>query len=374
MKISILSMQRIMNYGSLLQAYSLMKMLQEMGHSVEFIDIEPNEEDNRLQTRTEHFDEGMDLTSRTVLYRFMQQDTNPFLALNKIKAKKGVLKKQQLFADHELKLNEENNKKHYDACVIGSDEVFNCLSEAPWGFTGQLFGKVPQADKVITYAASCGFTKAEEVPPAMGKTIQSAFENVSAFSVRDENTACFVRSYTDKPIAYHLDPVVVGDFTKEMEKCTDVCLKKLPRRYCIVYAYHGRISNPDEIKAILKLCKEQDMVPVSIGGYQKWVHRHLELDPFEVLAAFQNAQFVVTDTFHGTVFSAKYAERFAVIVRKSNANKLGDLVSRLGIEQHQISQIKDLPEIYSRRAQKAHIDDLIKKERNKTIQYLENNL
>lgn len=46
MKICILSMQNVPNFGSLLQAYSLKKILETMGHTVSFIDIEKNPEDN----------------------------------------------------------------------------------------------------------------------------------------------------------------------------------------------------------------------------------------------------------------------------------------------------------------------------------------
>ena len=48
MKACILSMQKIDNYGSLLQAYGLKKIIESMGCSVEFIDIEKIEEDYRL--------------------------------------------------------------------------------------------------------------------------------------------------------------------------------------------------------------------------------------------------------------------------------------------------------------------------------------
>lgn len=49
-------MQRVPNFGSLLQSYGLKKMLEELGHTVSFLDIEPNQADNRLlQGRCNHF-------------------------------------------------------------------------------------------------------------------------------------------------------------------------------------------------------------------------------------------------------------------------------------------------------------------------------
>ena len=56
------------------------------------------------------------------------------------------------FRNKSLQMNDNNNEESYDLCVIGSDEVFNCMTPSPWGFTSQLFGNVRQANNVITYA------------------------------------------------------------------------------------------------------------------------------------------------------------------------------------------------------------------------------
>ena len=47
MKICILTMQKVNNYGSLLQSYSLKKILERMGHRVYFLDIECNDDENK---------------------------------------------------------------------------------------------------------------------------------------------------------------------------------------------------------------------------------------------------------------------------------------------------------------------------------------
>ena len=77
MNICILSMQRVLNYGSLLQAYSLMKILTHMGHMVDFIDIEPNETENALN-HVIHFKEAKKYADKGKLYRFLQQDDSVF--------------------------------------------------------------------------------------------------------------------------------------------------------------------------------------------------------------------------------------------------------------------------------------------------------
>ncbi len=365
MNICILSMQRIYNYGSLLQAYSLRKILTKMGHKVDFIDIEPNEEENAIN-HVVHFKESPKYANRSRIYRFLQQDESLLYILGKIRAKKEVASKQAEFMKSTLCLNSTNNSKHYDLCIIGSDEVFNCMNDTAWGFTSQLFGNVKQAERVITYAASCGFTTIDNLDENVLKVIRNAFLNISAFSVRDSNTRNFIYGITNCEPVMNLDPVLIGDFNEEINECSP----RLPKRYCIVYAYHGRIHREEEIRAIKEYCYKNKLEIVSVGGIQKWIHKHLALSPFEVLKAFQNAEFVITDTFHGTIFSAKYSSKFAVIIRESNHNKLCDLVHRLNLEAHQIYSIQSLSDIAKITHDKKQFSGIIDNERKKTIEYL----
>lgn len=371
MNICILSMQRVQNYGSLLQSYALKKVLEEMGHTVFFLDIERNEADDRLrQGGTQLFaDEG---PQRGLFGKLKKLDR---YSVNRIRIK--MRSKQQekimdMFRTNVLGLCEDSNNSRYDCCVIGSDEVFNCLSDAKWGFTSQLFGNVKQANRIITYAASGGATTLELVPAAVASRIRNAFKSVSAFSVRDKNTYNMVSALTDKQVFEHLDPVLIEGFEVELS-----AMKKpdnLPEKYCVVYSYYNRIHSSEEIKAIKKFCKEHEMEIVSVGAPQMWIKKHLVLEPFEVLRVFIDAAFVITDTFHGTIFSAKYADRFATITRKSNQNKLGDLIGRLGIEKHWIQSMEQLEVAYVEQNDKARIADMCEQERVRSIRYLRKNL
>ena len=102
--------------------------------------------------------------------------------------------------------------------------------------------------------------------------------------------------------------------------------------FCIVYSYYNRIHKKEEIDRIKSFCKKNKLEIVTVGAPQMWVKNHLVLTPFELLKVFKKASFVITDTFHGTIFSVRYSNKFAVLLRDSNKNKLFDLVCRLGIK------------------------------------------
>lgn len=367
MKICILSMQKVPNFGSLLQSYSLKKLLESLGHEVSFIDIEERKNDNCLIKGLTNSFSGEKESSLNKWGKLSKIDKYAINRLN-IKIRNSIQERQfEKFRREVLQINDDDNGKQYDLCVIGSDEVFNCLADTPWGFTTQLFGNVKNAKRVITYAASCGATKYENVPEKAKERIRETFLNVNAFSVRDENTYEFVRKLTSKKIEQHYDPALIENFDEELAGCKK--WEKLPEHYCIVYSYYNRIYKEEEIQAISGFYKKKKLTIVSVGAPQMWIKNHLILDPFEMLAAFQKADFIITDTFHGSIFSAKYAQRFGVIIRESNCNKLIDLLRKLNETAHIINDIKNIETIYNINNDTKKIAEFADREKIKTIKY-----
>ena len=73
--------------------------------------------------------------------------------LNRLRIKQKIRNQNELFDSFRSNdLCIDKVKEEYDACIIGSDEVFNCLNAGYWGLSSQLFDNHPQAKKVITYA------------------------------------------------------------------------------------------------------------------------------------------------------------------------------------------------------------------------------
>lgn len=368
MNICILSMQRINNMGSLLQAYALKKILEMNGVEVSFIDIKYIEEDFKLLENYQlRF--GSEAEKTGILGKISKIDK---FFVNRMKEKqksKNQDEKFETFRETELEIEKRSNG--YDMCIIGSDEVFNCLNAGYWGFTSQLFGNVLEAKRVITYAASCGATTYEKLPDSVRKRIEETFDNVSAFSVRDRNTYEFVSKLTNKEISENLDPVLIYDFKDEID---NIKVKEMPNRYCVIYSYYNRIHTKDEIKQILNFCRKNKLEPVAIGAPQFWCKKYIPCTPFECLKIFKEADFVVTDTFHGTIFATKYTDKFAVMVRESNKNKLEDLTKRLEIEEHIVNSFEELDENYIKQKNKNRVDEILEEERKKTFKYLRKNL
>ena len=236
-----------------------------------------------------------------------------------------------------------------DLCIIGSDEVFNCLNAGEWGFTSQLFGNVSEANHIITYAASCGATTFDKLPVAVRNVIKSSFERVADFSTRDENTCEFVSHFINGKV--------------------NQSLPKLPKHFCVVYSYRNRINDKAEIEMIKIFCKDHSLIPIAVGAPQYWIKNFIICTPFQCLKIFGEADFIITDTFHGTIFSYKYGKKFAVIERDSNRNKLSDLVNKLNIEKYVVTN-GNIADMYINDNNRAFDQQLIDNESRKTIIYL----
>ena len=366
--VGILSMQSVNNFGSLIQAYSLKKMVESLGHEVCFIDIEKRPEDDALLK-----DHRISYLSEMESGSLKRKISDGYLA-NRFRNR--AIGKEQDDIINEFRdkyLPACDASRAVDTCIIGSDEVFNCLQESGWGFTSQLFGDVKNAANVITYAACCGFTKLDDVPAPVVEKIRDSFDNVSAFSVRDKNTFDFVSGITGSDaITYNLDPALLSDCDDEIAATPFV--NTLPEKYCLVYAYKNRIYEKAEVEYIKSFCKARGMDIIAVGMPQMWIKNFYAASPFELLKIFRNAGFVITDTFHGTIFSARYADRFAVMVRESNKNKLGDLIGRLEIEDHVIHDVSSLPGKYELAHDKSRLNALLTSERERSLGYLEANL
>lgn len=366
-KVGILSMQRIVNYGSFLQAYGLKMLLEKLGHNVEFVDYHV---EKPLIAKSHFQNHGLFLKVQKIL-EVIQYDAPWKHRIQYILYKKKFSEKYL----HFLGITPEMNYlPALDALVIGSDEVFNCVQANPnVGYSLELFGKNQRAKKLLTYAASFGNTTVEKLKK-FGKDTEIGWylKKFDAISVRDRNSGYIVSELSNVQPEYHLDPVLVYDYIGE---CRLIPQIKAKERYLILYAYSGRISR--EISNwISAYAKKKGMKIYSFGGVHRCADYFIDCSPFDVLAFFQHAEAVITDTFHGTIFSMITKRKFVTIIRKSiensygNEEKLSDLLKRTGLHDRTAEKLNDIESVLEREIDYTEVDKIIHAERMKTMDYL----
>lgn len=363
-KVGILSMQRIKNYGSFLQAYGLKKILESLDCEVEFVDYHVEE-----PVLKEELNKKNDKISKA--FTALKGDAPLKQKIQYIIHKKNFGKK---YYDVLGLTSEPNYNPKLDLLVIGSDEVFNCIQKNKnVGYSLELFGKDNNAKKVITYAASFGNTTIEKLKKyKKDNEIKDLLKKIDSISVRDNNSGKVVEELTSKEICYNLDPVLIYDYTNQKELIPNITTKE---KYMIVYAYNDRIKK-EESKWIKEFAKKNNLKVYAIGGAQSCADKFIDCSPFEVLAYFKNAEYIITDTFHGSIFSVIMKKQFATLIRKSvgneygNEEKLTDLLERLKMSDRKTYIINKVEEILNKSIDYTKVESVLETERKKTIEYL----
>lgn len=371
MKIGILSMQRIINNGSLLQAYGLMKCIEKLGYNTEFVDFKIS--DSRIEI----------YSWKEKIYNF---SSKLFLILLIIK---NLLKLNYngillAFSNYTNRKNFKNNymsvlnltaKPNYsakvDILVFGSDEVFNTIQyvEQGKGHAWQLYGADNNAGKLISYAASFGHTTYEGLEKYnmldKSKELLSKFDS---FSVRDKNSYDIIKKLTGREASINIDPVLLYDYENIEIKKPGI------DNYILVYAYPGRINNKQEVKAIKDFAKKHNKKLVCVNMMQAWCDKFIYAHPFDLLGYFKYADYVVTDTFHGAVISIKYNVPFVQFIRSSkgysNNQKVGYLLSMFGLEDRIVYDNEKLEKTMLQPIDYGKVNNILKVEKAKAMDYL----
>lgn len=359
MKVGILSMQHVRNYGSFLQAYALKATLESLGHQCEFVELEVGEQLPGLK--------------RDFWYLLNMAFKRYFnwSAIRTFHEKWKFTKIYQSRFDNEF-LPELGVHKHeiqkYDYVVIGSDEVFNFNQRASFGFTTQLFGDVKNANKVISYAGSFGTTTLEDINHyGVRDKIIGAMRKMSAISVRDTNSVEVVRNLLGIEPSFNIDPVLLFDYQK-------YAVQPKETNYIVVYSYPNRIKGKEEVDAIKKFAREKGKRLISICFYFPWCDETVIPHPFEVLGYMKNADFIITDTFHGCVMSIKFNKQFVALVRESNRQKMSSLLNQFELGSRMCESFESLAEIMSTPIDFKLVNNHLEKERRNGYNYLKSSI
>lgn len=365
-KVGILSMQRVVNHGSFLQAYALKKTIESLipQTTCEFLDLpvlkeEKNVQQEKPMSQLKYFAHKV-LGHRQVCLdqqakkhsdqykKIYQQEAQTYLGLRK----------------------QYNYNTNYDTVVIGSDEVFNCTQEDTyWGQTMRLFGEGIESNNIISYAGSFGYTTLNRLEEfGLREAVQKNLSRFNAISVRDHNSAEIVEVLSGVKPEMHLDPVLIYPFAQEVK------LPLVNGEFILIYQYSQRINDSGFVRRLKEWAREKKMKIISVFGFCPWADMNLLLRPLDVLGYFKKASYVVTDTFHGCVMSIKYNRQFVALSRASNQNKLNNLLEQFDLTNQIIQYESDFAGCLEESIDWTAVNIKIAAEQERTNAYLKENL
>ena len=306
-KIGVLTFHRCINYGSYWQARCLVEGLRGMGADVVLLDH---------HSTAVKWAEWRCALSPTLPLPTRRTDIPAYV----VKTRKFLEAFAQLPLSEPFPLEAPERMGDYDAIVVGSDEVWNLRH--PWfGGRGIFYGAGLRSPRLVSYAASFGNQK---VSDGLCDHWRRHLRDFRAISVRDDNSRRIIRRALDKEPELVLDP----------------CLQFPPgasaggqgEKRAAYIALYGHGFPGWFGRAIRHWANRNGRAIVSIGYRNDWAdEQRLSAGPEEFAHLIARSDAVVTNFFHGCVFSLINGLPFAAVPSDYRRNKLRDLMAALNM-------------------------------------------
>lgn len=355
MKVGIITFHRAINYGAVLQTHALQKTLKKLGAEADVLDY-----------RCDHLEKNYSILQRLKHTKGPKSFAAVFIkcALPAIKKKltfhRWMNKNCILSRSYREDITETN--ADYDLFITGSDQVWNY---AHTDFDKNYFlNFVEDNQKKFSYAASFGFSQLDQKYWASYRTLLETF---SGISVREASGAALIGNLLDKAAV----PVVVDPVFLLQKQDWQLRQWHDTKKYILVYEL---MPSPEVLRFALQLAEKHDLQVIRITntlqrGFNPRVKNVYGISPQSFLEYIYNAQYVVTNSFHGTAFSILFNKQFYVCrltdtMSALNA-RLDDLLALCGLKNRIVEADYDHTEI-----DYTPINTLIDCQRQKGITYL----
>jgi hypothetical protein len=309
MNVGILTFHFSDNYGAALQAYALRRWLTEHGHRAHFIDYRPA-----------HIEHGGRLSLPTSPERLKANLKVTYLALSSFvnrhfgnrQQREKFVRFRERFLDIASDAAPADNgaslaaAQDFDLIVAGSDQIWSPSQH--FGFDPNYFLAFAESfpARKISYAASFG---RDRVSASEAEQLPRLLHHFDAISVREASGVTLVEQATGQRPANVPDPTLLHDDYAELTGRSSIVPDE-PYVFC-----YG-LRSPDNIRQTAERVSRQLACRILSphNPHRRWAEIGTTVypDPGEWVALVKNARFVVTNSFHGTVFALLFRKPFIV--------------------------------------------------------------
>lgn len=319
--IGIITFHCSYNYGSVLQAYALQQYLIKQGYNVKIIDYRSKNYDMYHLLKLWMLKYPAKLWSENRhLNRLIKRKYN---FLHFINENMRLTEKKYLYSDDLTELNDE-----FDVFIAGSDQIWNPVCTGgvdPNFFLAFVNDKI---NKKIAYAPSLAHTSFDD---RVLEEMCGYIEKFDGISVREESGKEILKNNIKKNIVVTLDPTML------LEECDYKEIEVQPtfsKSYIFVYMLEK--DDQSLIEYVYKISREKnlDIVYIHLNNIfsGKYTHNVYGCKVGEFLWYIKNAYYVVSNSFHATVFSIIYQKKFCTFKTEKSYSRMVGLLNSLGLE------------------------------------------
>lgn len=339
------------NYGNRLQNYALQEVLTEIGNEVETLN-------NPWQDKYSPFCKKMISSLKRLIYFITKR---PQRYVRRIRFE---YFNQQNITFSKLWLNRKSDRlkanKLYDIFICGSDQIWN--SEAK-EITGKYFADFADVNKRASYAASFGI---DEIVPDRKEEFSHYLAGMRYISVREQAGVSILKELIGADVNCHLDPTLL--LTAEKWNKMAAVSYESDDKYIFCYFLGRPLSGI--MNEVERYGKANNLKVKIICEDVKSQYNNVGPDIF--LSLIKNAEFVITDSFHGTIFSIIYERPFYTFnregVKRGMASRVVSILNLLMLQDRFEPDKLVEQNIYSINFHKAAV--VLKEERKKALDYL----
>ena len=249
-------------------------------------------------------------------------------------------------------------EEKFDFFVVGSDQVWSPFSPDV-NSTMFLTFVTPNKRIAISPSLAC-----DNIPTEQKDKYFKYLNGIKNISTREEQGSEIVANIIGRDVPTLLDPTLV-----HKQKFWDNYIKetnfKIPQKYCFCYC----LGSNEENSKIKELCDLFDLQVINMMTDKKYY----SLGPGEFLYLIKNAELVITDSYHGTIFSYIFKVPFINFKRKGTSidmnSRFNTLYKKMGIKPRYLYQIKE-EEIF--KIDFDLIDKNIENEKKQVFKFIEN--
>lgn len=343
MNIGIITWFRYENYGTKLQAIALQAYLRGEGHNVKLIDFQVPESIHSAKKQsffTRLYNKLNYLALKKSQKVYKEQLTVRSCRLERVIQEQCVITDK---AVNDTSFTDICNQ--FDLIICGSDQIWN-----PNWYHPYYYADLPGIKtKKISYAPSIGI---QAIPENKKSLMQKSLRKFSYVTVREEKAAVLLEPLLGYRPQKVLDPTMLISFQKWKDMFQ--LAKQNQQRYILCYFLS---DNRKHWRAVTQFSHIHNL-PIKIipqqgfSFFQKG-EIHANAGVKEFLELIQNADYVLTDSFHGTVFSILFEkevyvfERFQDDLYSSQNARITELVKRFGIEDHLLKHNSNIIQLKS---------------------------
>lgn len=263
-----------------------------------------------------------------------------------------------------IKYQQVSNINEEDFVITGSDEIWNIHRKDMLKFP-IFFGIGQASSNIIAYAPSCNITNIEEFRAQ--PQIIKALNSYSAIGVRDEHTKKIIQQLVEIPVNQVLDPTLLikREFYDQIKKDNNIT------NYILVYSLDNKFKT-EHIKEIKKFAIDKGLKLIALGIYLEWCDENIVVSPNEFIGLIANANYVVTNSFHGSVFSTIFEKQFAVY--STGKKKVENLIKDLGLEDRNMEINDNLDKVLNSEIPYDIINKKLEEKRISSMGFLRNAL